>query len=523
METRRQPLYMSENTRNKTNQSVSGDADAISEEERIAQQIAPPIPQKPSPLMWFGLGGLAIVALLVIFVLPSLVTGYELPLERRTEVANMAVQTSAEPEVTISPFEEAQRAIQRKEAQDTLAELLELQIELDFFQVEQWGQLAYDAALQEASIGDEYYRTQDFVSANQSYTRGRDGLTELLNSKEDVLQRILIDAQNALAAADSATAQDLFSLALVLDANNEGAGIGLERAQALDEVTRLMAEADDLFEDGELEEARVFYDQVIQLDGYHETAPEKIAAVDAQLRENEFSQIMSEGFALLEAGNPEQAIATFQRAANLGIGQEQAQAAIVQTETQVANVQINALRQQIESAEAGEMWADAVTAYDSVLAIDPNLTFALEGRVNANQRANLDAFLVNAINTPERFAEDEVFEETRGYYFVARDLPNPGPRLESQLDELEQLLLESQVPIDIQLVSDNLTDVTLLRVGNLGPFQQQSLSLKPGRYVAVGRRPGYRDVRQEFVVGFGQTPDSVEVRCVERVIAASGR
>ena len=514
---------MSENELNKTDQSALGDADAISEEERIAQQIAPPESQKPSALMWLGLGGLGIVALLVIFVLPSVVTEYELPLERRTEVANSSLPIPSEPEVAISPFEEAQRAIQRKEAQDTLAELLELQTELDLLEVEQWGKTAYDAALQEASIGDEYYRTQDFISATQSYTQGRDGLTELLDSTEDVLQRILIDAQNALAAGDSATAQDMFSLAFVLDANNEAAEIGLERAQALDEVIRLMAEADDLFEDGELEQARALYDQVIQLDGYHETASEKIAAVDAQLRENEFSQIMSEGFALLEAGNPEQAIATFQRAENLGINQEQAQAAIVQTETQVANVQINALREQIDTAEAAELWADAVVAYDGVLAIDPNLTFALEGRVNANQRANLDAFLVNAITNPERFGEDEVFEETRGYYFVARDLPNPGPRLESQLDELEQLLLESQVPIDIRLVSDNLTDVTLLRVGNLGPFQAQSLSLKPGRYVAVGKRPGYRDVRQEFVVGFGQTPDSVEVRCVERVIATSGR
>ena len=195
----------------------------------------------------------------------------------------------------------------------------------------------------------------------------------------------------------------------------------------------------------------------------------------------------------------------------------------MQTETQVANSQINALRAQIDSAEASEMWADAVTAYDGVLAIDPNLTFALEGRVNANQRANLDAFLVNAITNPERFGEDDVFEETRGYYFVARDLPDPGPRLESQLDELEQLLIDSQIPIEVSLTSDNLTDVTLLRIGNIGPFEQHTLSLKPGRYVAVGKRAGFRDVREEFVVGFGQTPDAVVVRCTERVVGASGR
>lgn len=514
---------MSDNETNNTDQSALGAANVDSEAERIAQQIAPPKSQKPSPLMWMGLGGLLIVALLVIFVLPSVVTEYELPLERRAELASPALPATPVAETAVSPFEEAQRSLQRKEAQDILEELLERQAELDALEVSQWGQESYNAALEEASIGDEYYRTQDFASAIAAYGRGREGLEELLASTADVLQRILIDAQNALSTADSTTAQDMFSLALVLDSDNEIAQIGLERSRALDEVTRLMAEADDLFEDGELEAARELYDRIIQLDSYNESAPDKIAAVDVQLRENEFSRIMSEGFALLEANDPEQAIATFQRAANLGINQEQAQAAIVQTETQVANAQINALREQIAAAESTEQWADAVTAYDGVLAIDPNLTFALDGRVNASQRANLDAFLLNAIKNPERFAEDDVFEETRGYYFVARDIPNPGPRLESQLDELEQLLLDSQVPIEIQLISDNLTDVTLLRIGSLGLFEQQSLSLKPGRYVAVGKRAGYRDVREEFTVGFGQTPESVAVRCVERVVATSGR
>ena len=83
------------------------------------------------------------------------------------------------------------------------------------------------------------------------------------------------------------------------------------------------------------------------------------------------------------------------------------------------------------------------------------------------------------------------------------------------------LLENSQVPIEIALVSDNLTDVTLQRIGNLGNFEQTAVSLKPGRYVAVGRRPGYREVREEFTVGFGLTPSTVLVQCVERVVATN--
>ena len=114
-----------------------------------------------------------------------------------------------------------------------------------------------------------------------------------------------------------------------------------------------------------------------------------------------------------------------------------------------------------------------------------------------------------------------MFQQTRDIYFTGRALEEPGPVLVSQVDELQGFLENSQVPIDIQLVSDNLTDVTLLRVGDLGVFEQRALSLKPGRYVAVGKRIGYREVRQEFTVGFGQTPSSVVVQCEERIVATN--
>ena len=121
----------------------------------------------------------------------------------------------------------------------------------------------------------------------------------------------------------------------------------------------------------------------------------------------------------------------------------------------------------ITAAENGEQWQAAVDEYDKVLAIDPNLLFAINGRDYTGKRAQLDSLLVNAIANPERFSEEDVFQQTRDIYFTGRALENPGPVLVSQLDELQFFLENSQVPIDIQLVSDNLTDVTLLRVGAL--------------------------------------------------------
>lgn len=496
----------------------------LNESPLFSNQAAQLTTNKAPIWMWVGLGGLLLLALLVIFVLPAIVSEYELPLERRLAVAELQpAQVAINSATAISPFEEAQRSLQRKEAQDVLAELLEKQGALDVLEVEKWAQLDYEEALEQASIGDEYYRTQDFILARDSYARARDGLVALVETIPTVLTQTIIDAQKALEESDSQTAQDKFSLALLFEPDNTTAQIGLDRARSLDEVTGLLAQANELFEGGELEQAGLVYQQILDLDGYNEVARGQMQEVLALIIEREFSSIMSSGYAFLESGDPDQAIAAFQRASTLGINQEQAFAAIIQTENEIANAEINQLRDVITVAENDEQWQVAVDEYDKVLVIDANLLFAIDGKDYASKRAQLDRLLADSIANPQRFADDDVFQQTLDVYYTGRAIEEPGLHLVSQLDELQVFLENSQVLINIQLVSDNLTDVTLLRVGNLGLFEQRDLSLKPGRYVAVGKRIGYREVRQEFTVGFGQTPNFVLVQCDERIVATSRR
>ena len=98
----------------------------------------------------------------------------------------------------------------------------------------------------------------------------------------------------------------------------------------------------------------------------------------------------------------------------------------------------------------------------------------------------------------------------------AQGVPSPGTRLQRQIVAAIATIDYATTPVTIQMSSDGLTDITVLRVQRLGLVQQQTLTLRPGTYTAVGMRNGFRDVRIQFEVTPGQL-NAVDVSCVEAI------
>ena len=116
-----------------------------------------------------------------------------------------------------------------------------------------------------------------------------------------------------------------------------------------------------------------------------------------------------------------------------------------------------------------------------------------------------------------RLVAPEVRREADQLLARADAVRGSAPVLRSQTTRLRDTLKLYDQPVAAVLQSDGLTQVTLQRVGTVGMFTRKELQLKPGRYVAIGSRPGYRDVRREFTLTPGGAAVTVDVRCTETV------
>ncbi len=481
--------------------------------------------------VWAALAVLMLLALAVVFVLPRLVQEYELPLVPRADTAPVVTPSAplANNTPQISPFDEAQRARQRREAQDALASLLERQQALDEMAVDQWAAEEYQTAIADARRGDEFYRNTEFVQAALAYQNSDLALSGLQEQVPEVLNRMVAAGEAAIEAEDSASALQRFELALRLDPDSEEAQRGLARAQTLDEVNSLIASGQALQASGDLQGAQQQFEQAAALDNAHQQAAALVAGNRQRITDANYTAVMSEGFDLLQQDQSDAAIAAFERALRIKPGSTEASEAIAQTREQITLASIADLREQALAHEASEDWEQAVAAYDAVLALDSNLVFALEGKDYSARRLQLDRLLAVNIEQPMRLSDQAAYDEAREVYQIGRDLEadllaeqgSVGERLAQQLDTMETLLAQMLIPVQVTLTSDNATNVTVYQVGQLGTFAETSLMLRPGRYVAVGTRPGYRDVREEFVVGFGRELDSITIRCNEEVAAVN--
>jgi hypothetical protein len=178
---------------------------------------------------------------------------------------------------------------------------------------------------------------------------------------------------------------------------------------------------------------------------------------------------------------------------------------------------IATLEQEALALEQSEHWDAAATTYEEILSVDGNLSFAIDGLANARRMSALHTQLDDYIKEPDRLSIPSVMQQATRLVIDVTTMGEIGTRLADQRDELSRLLKRAATPVTVELVSDNATDVSIYKVGVLGRFNSRNVDLRPGTYVAVGARPGYRDVRLEFRVAPEEDMQPVVVRCEEQI------
>ena len=406
---------------------------------------------------------------------------------------------------------------QRFNVESILGELLSDFETLERRGVQRWAPVPYQRAQDFYQAGDEAYLRKDWPTAELNYLDALTILKPLFEQVEPEFEKALAGAKAAFEAGDRTEALRLFELAVAITPNHPEARAGLERARNLDTVLRLVDRGLGFEEELELDAAEASFQQAVDLDPSWGPAREGLERVRATRTKIQFDTRMSEGLDALAAGDYLAARAAFRMAQQLIPGSPEPADGLMQVDLGLRLQSIATLEQEAAALEASEHWDAAATTYEEILSIDENLAFAIDGLSSARRMNNLHQQLDDYIREPDRLSVPSVMDKATKLVISVTTMGDIGPRLAGQRDELSRLLKRAATPIRVELVSDNQTAVSIYKVGVLGRFSNRQLELRPGTYVAVGARPGYRDVRLEFRVAPEIDMQPVVVRCEERI------
>ncbi|MGI9272658.1 MAG: protein kinase domain-containing protein [Woeseiaceae bacterium] len=464
-----------------------------------------------------GLAALILLLIGVVFVLPKTVSTDSEDVVAGVEETAGEEQESQSDETTTAIPDRDERVVARAETEAVLGQLLSKMATLESRAVQRWGGLRFKKAQEIYNAADAAYLARDYATASDLYAEAIEAVDPLLDEVDAVFSKTFGDAQAALESANTADAVRLFELAVAISPSHAEAQSGYLRAKNLDTVLSLTDQG-LAFEKGlELIAARESFERAVEIDPQWQPAQEGLARVEVTMRDMEFDMRMTEGLVAINDGHYDAARAAFRMAKELKPDSPEPTDGLLQVDQEVRLNRIRSLEQQALAQRENEEWETLTSTFESILEIDDSLEFAQLGLLEARQMVALHEQLDAYIAAPDSLSSSSTMQRATNMVVDITRMPNIGPRLSGQRDELSRLLKRAATPLQVKLVSDNATDVSIYKVGKLGSFATHELSLRPGKYVAVGSRPGFRDVRLEFRIGPELEATPIVIRCEEAI------
>jgi hypothetical protein len=467
-----------------------------------------------------GLGAAVVVLgliglIIVFFVLPKWVTP-EQPASKAPPVAAVAPKVEDKP-AEKKEIDFAELAKAKQAAEEVRAGIDERLQKLNARAAAEWGGEEFIRANSLLADADKDFAAREYVTAEQKLNEIPPLLDVVEKRAGTVLAEQLKAGTLALQEGRSEDAKKAFELASKIEPNNQVAARGLKRAGTLDQVLALLSTGERLEKEGNATAAADNYRKALALDAEAKRASDGLARISSRQAADAFASAMARGYSALAAANYSQAREAFEAARRIRPDAPEIPQALKQIEQEQRTGVIGVKLQNAQQFESQEKWADALKEYRAVLELDSTVAAATEGVTRTSPRASLNEQLELYLTQPERLFSQPVRAAAKETLARAASIANPGPILSRQMKTLSEWLARADVPVPVSLQSDNITQVTIYRVGALGAFQQRSLELIPGSYTVVGTRPGYRDVRREISVMPGAAPAPIVIRCEDKI------
>lgn len=378
-----------------------------------------------------------------------------------------------------------------------------------------WNEDEYLAAETIYNDGVQLYRDEYFGDAVAKFDAALKSFTTL----ETTFKKSASDKRTAisdyLASSDYGTAlTELDTLMKWFPEDQELVQLQVEATQGRDLIP-LVNDLDVHLSSGNFVAVQEILEQIPT--GYHQqTVAQAKKSLEAHRVDTAFNTAMTESFSNVQDENWVLAQQNLATALRIRPNSTVAQELLADVDTNHRLAKIDELTQHLSDMVTAELWEEALTAIEKLKNLEVSderdysdlvteLTdyIALEAQLVKYETINLDE-----LDSRMRQDIQDLLDKTAYLNKFARTMP----KRQSLVDRFTLY----NTPIEVKILSDNATTVSLRPGTEIGSFHSKTLKILPGTYEIIGTRRGYKQVVHNLEVQPNSEAMEVEVECRAR-------
>lgn len=343
-------------------------------------------------------------------------------------------------------------------------------------------------------------------------------LKELKTQSIEQVKSKLAVAEAALAKLNPEPARAAFERVLEIEPTNSVAKNGIAKVEALEALEGSMKSVKSLRSFGENEAALAEINTLIEKNPGNSLLLDEKRAIEADIVEEKREAIIEKADAAEASGDLVAAIAALEEASRMRTDNDTTQR-LEQLKAEEKEKRLEVfLDTGYNALKAGNFDA-AKKAYESAIALNPQSEEAQTGMEKTSKLYLASIRYDQGIASASNYLEEGRIPLATKFFNEALET-RPSHLTFKQKDEearIRDALEALKEPVNVRIVSDRKTYVSLIGVFPPERFKEKDLTLYPDVYTIKGIRANYAPVEVEVKVNNNMAPGGIEVICVEKL------
>ena len=360
--------------------------------------------------------------------------------------------------------------------------------------------------------GDNFFRDEFYFKAEKKYREAIAILDEIKNANQNKIDGL---RNKALIAYKDDKLNEALSYFNELNSliQDEEVTKYITKINNRDEILKLINEAQKQLKDQKFDDAKINIFKSIGLD--KDYLPSQVLKDEILKKEKKFNFVnyINETYVAIDKLNFQKAEESLGQAKLLFPNSNE----IIEVENRLKRTKkeniVKVLLLNIDNSITAEDWNNAIKYIKELLKVNPSMVDASK----ADRIRGILGFIKLAdlhLANPDRLSSKNVLDEASRNYDVGKNfISSSTPKLAKKVSQLEMIINEYSKRIDITFISNNETYLDIERFKSFEPFSEFTITVRPGNYIFIAKKPGIQSHRKEISIKSTDTNLVISVIC----------